>query len=146
MKKITYKDFARLLCDQFPGEDTPEQHLAVVCPSCGTVQSETSFTRAEVDEETIYRVLGFSCIGRYTDAIEAQVGEKTGRGCSYTLGGLFKLHTLVVVKEDGEERPSFEPAAPAQAQELRLLHQRDPDAITIRSRRSPDGRFFFSKA
>jgi hypothetical protein len=146
MKKITYEELLHQLSDQFPGEKTPESHLAVVCPLCGTVQSETSFTRAGVDGETIPRVIGFSCIGRYTNPIEAKVGEKTGRGCSYTLGGLFKLHILVVIMEDGEERPSFEPAHPAQAQELRLLHQRDPDAITIRSRRSPDGRFFFSNA
>jgi hypothetical protein len=145
MKKVTYEEFPHILADQFPGEVGQETHLSVVCPICGTVQSEVSFTRAGVDEDTIPRVIGFSCIGRYTGAVEDKVGEKIGRGRTYTLGGLFKLHNLVVIMENGDESPSFEIATPAQAQELRLLHLHDPDAITVRSRRSPDGRFFFSE-
>jgi hypothetical protein len=158
MKKVTYEEFLHILADQFPGEVGQETHLSVVCPICGTVQSEVSFTRAGVDEDTIPRAIGagvdedtipraigFSCIGRYTGAVEDKVGEKIGRGCTYTMGGLLKLHNLVVIMKNGDEIPSFEIATPAQAQELRLLHLQDRDAITVRSRRSPDGRFFFSE-
>ena len=38
------------------------------------------------------------------------------QGCDWTLGGMFQLHKLEVVTEDGEHYPRFEPCTPEEAQ------------------------------
>lgn len=43
----------------------------------------------------------YSCIGRWVK----------GRGCNWTLGGLFQIHETEVVNEDGKPIPVFEFAA-----------------------------------
>lgn len=47
--------------------------------------------------DSVQGFLGFSCIGRFD----------TSKGCNWTLGGLFKLHELEIVTEDGERYPRF---------------------------------------
>jgi len=82
-----------------------------VCPRCGAAQSIQDFLDAGVaaqsirdfvdagfDRETIEKVIGFSCIGRYAE----------GRGCDWTLGGLFKIHQVEVVADDGKRHPYFD--------------------------------------
>lgn len=61
----------------------------------------------EVDRED----LGFSCVGRFTQAGPPR-RKPDGRPCNWTLGGLFKLHTLEVVDEEGQAHPLFELATP----------------------------------
>ena len=64
----------------------------------------------------IEKVLGFSCVGRYLTAQEPKRGQTKdswpvkmkGGGCDWTLGGLFKLHNIVVINSKGEPTPMFE--------------------------------------
>lgn len=66
------------------------------CPQCGGIQSAQDFIDAGVEspESKFY----FSCIGRWVD----------GRGCDWTLGGLFQIHEAEVITNDGEICPVFE--------------------------------------
>jgi hypothetical protein len=65
------------------------------CARCGNVQSMEDF-KGLVDDPN--SVVHFSCIGRW----------KKGVGCDWTLGGLFQIHTLDVINEDGNSFPVFE--------------------------------------
>lgn len=105
-------------------QGVPGQHMACVCPRCGTVQSfadlldafaasdpaviSARFRRSATDPRLTF---GTSCVGRYS--------EKPARGCDWTLGGFLQLHRLLVTGGDagaGSE-PAFEPATPEQAVE-----------------------------
>jgi hypothetical protein len=66
------------------------------CPSCGNSQTFDEFVPL-MDKEKIESVLYFSCIGRW---------DKT-QGCDYTLGGLFVIANVYVIK-DGKEFPVME--------------------------------------
>lgn len=96
------------------------EHLALKCPVCGTVQSGASLIRAGAGTtmDEVERFLGFSCVGRFTDAGPHRKDTPPGRGCDWTLGGLFKVHELEVEMPDGTVHPSFEPATPDEAQAL----------------------------
>jgi hypothetical protein len=98
------------------------EHIAVKCPICGTVQSLTSLARAGVPEDKHENYIGFSCVGRFTNAGEWKKGEPPGRGCNWTLGGLFKLHKLEVINAKGEPQPYFEIATAEEAQALEKQH------------------------
>ncbi len=108
-------------------QGVPSEHLAVICPICQTVQSATDLIRAgagaSMDE--VERYLGFSCVGRWTNAGPFHSGKRRRapeqRGCDWTLGGLFRMHRLEVVSDDGKHHPRFEVASPEQAQ----LHMRE---------------------
>lgn len=97
------------------------EHVAVKCPICGTVQSLADFADAGVMADTAERQIAFSCIGRWTNSGRHQHGTPPGRGCDWTLGGLFQLHRLEVVTPDGKHHPRFEPATAEEAQ----AHERD---------------------
>ena len=92
-------------------------HAAFKCPMCKTVQSITSFTCAGADAETAEKYIGFSCIGRITGA-EGPRKAPDGNPCNWTLGGLFRLHEMEVIDEEGTSHPHFEVATPAEAQAL----------------------------
>ncbi len=62
------------------------------CPSCHHPQSAKDWEDNKIDKDTIQNQLGFSCIGRHVENI----------GCDWTLGGLFQIHTLEVIDDDGE--------------------------------------------
>jgi hypothetical protein len=64
---------------------------------------------------TVEKYIGFSCIGRFTNAGPHKTGEPPGRGCDWTLGGLFGLQKLEVVDEEGKHHPHFEPATAEEA-------------------------------
>ena len=59
------------------------------CPICGGVQTLQDFIDNGVDEPD--GKFYFSCIGRWVQ----------GRGCDWTLGGLFRIHKTEVIPEDG---------------------------------------------
>ncbi|QAU22862.1 hypothetical protein EO087_01725 [Dyella sp. M7H15-1] len=63
----------------------------------------------------VARYFGFSCVGRFTGAPGPR-NVPDGNPCDWTLGGLFSLHRLEVVTDDGVVHPCFEPATPEQAQ------------------------------
>jgi len=114
VRAIPLEDFHAALVAQGVGH---RMDLAFVCPMCGTVQSGRDLMAAGAGETfaEIERHLGYSCVGRWTEA-EAPRKEPDGKPCNWTLGGLFKLHTLEVITADGQHHPSFEPATPTQAQ------------------------------
>ena len=118
LRKITVEELhAEMKTQQVSSID----HVAFKCVICGTVQSLASFKRAGVEGEQAERYLGFSCVGRFTNAGAWNPKNKKRRkvaGCDWTLGGFFTLHRLIVVTPDGKEHPSFELASPAEAQAL----------------------------
>lgn len=71
-----------------------------VCPSCGTAQSAEDFYAAgfERGKGEVNKYLGFSCIGRFSK----------DKGCDWTLGGLFHIHTLEVIDDEGEKHMRFD--------------------------------------
>ena len=75
--------------------DDPRDWL-FICPRCGTEQCAWDFYEAGVKRKHIEGYLAFSCIGRFTDK----------KGCDWTLGGLFHIHTVEVVIGD-KRRPTF---------------------------------------
>jgi len=106
----------------FRAQGVPSREdIAVRCPMCRTVQSLRSLVAAGAGEsaDQVERFIGFSCVGRFSNAGSPPAsGDSGGKGCNWTLGGLFKTHKLVVVDEDGKEHPYFEPATPEEAQAL----------------------------
>ena len=66
-----------------------------VCAHCGEVQTMEDFAEAEIEKGN--QKVFFSCIGR----------EVVGRGCDWTLGGFFQIHTAEVIKGDGTKVPVF---------------------------------------
>lgn len=94
-------------------------HVALVCPICGCAQTAADLIEAGAGAtfDEVERFLGFSCVGRWTNAGPAR-RPNDGKPCDWTLGGLFRLHTLEVITADGDTHPRFEPASPAVAQAL----------------------------
>lgn len=105
-----------IFLDTLKAQGVPRDHLALICPRCRTVQSAADLIAAGAgsDFEAVERYLGFSCVGRFTGAGSPR-REPDGKLCNWTLGGLFQLHELVVVTDDGERHPRFMPATPEQA-------------------------------
>jgi hypothetical protein len=117
MRKISVNEFHEELHAQGV---SGREHLALKCPVCGTIQSGTSLIRAGAGTtmDEVERFLGFSCVGRFTDAGPHRKDTPSGGGCDWTLGGLFKLHELEVEMPDGTVHPTFEPASAEEAQAL----------------------------
>ena len=72
------------------------------CAMCGQEQSFQDFLDAGMTPEEAQSRAHFSCLGRWV----------TGRGCDWTLGGLFRIHTVEVETPDGKKTPVFEFADP----------------------------------
>ena len=89
-------------------------HTALICPACGTVQSIADHIKAGASPEEAERAIGFSCVGRRTNAGPPRK-KPDGKPCNWSLGGLLQIHTLTVVTEDGEKHPRFAFATPDQA-------------------------------
>lgn len=98
------------------------------CPICGTVQSSRSLIAARAGNsfDEVEGYIAFSCVGRWTGAGSHKLGTAPGRGCDWTLGGLFSLHRLAVDDGTGELRPCFEPASPEEAQRLAAWFAENP--------------------
>lgn len=114
MKTMTHPEYIAAL----KAQGVPREHLAFRCPMCGTVQSAHDLIAAGAGEdfEAIEGRLGFSCVGRLTGAGSPSSTKGQGIGCNWTLGGLFQMHELEVITEDGKHHPSFEPVTPEEAQ------------------------------
>lgn len=95
IRKITHKDWNTEGKKRF-GDDYKQWKF--VCPKCKTVQTFQDLIDAGINEESGQGYLGFSCIGRFS-ACE--------KGCDWSLGGLFKIHTLEIIMGD-HNRPVFE--------------------------------------
>jgi len=118
MKTLTLDEFHQACRAQ----GVPSEDIAVVCPMCGTVQScrDLVAAGAGADIDAVRAILGFNCVGRYTGAPGPRHSHD-GKPCNWTLGGLFKLHTLEIVTPDGLHHPIFELATPEQAQAHAVL-------------------------
>lgn len=112
MQTMTVDEFHAALRAQ----GVPRDHLALICPMCGVVQSATDLIAAGAgaDFDAVERYLGFSCVGRFTGAGSPRT-PKDGKPCDWTLGSFFRLHKLEVITPDGKQHPRFEVAAPEQA-------------------------------
>ena len=119
MRQISFAEWQAELEAQ--GTDGRE-HKAFVCPTCGTVQSMAMLRAHGVPDDKVEGQIGFSCVGRWTDAGEADFKKGQPRkgkvGCNWTLGGLFRLHKLEVTGPDGTVHPMFEIAPREAALEL----------------------------
>lgn len=117
MERITVEELhARFKAQGVSGR----QHIAVKCVMCGTVQSGQSFIAAGAgaDMDAVEKFIGFSCVGRFTNAGPHKKDTPPGRGCDWTLGGLFTIHRLEVETPDGKQHPFFEIASLEEAQQL----------------------------
>lgn len=116
MKTLTLDQFKQQLKDQ--GVELLD--FAFSCPMCGTIQSARLLIKsgAGEDYDAVSRVLGFSCVGRFTGKGSPSKESAEQQGCNWSLGGLFQTHTLEVITPDGEKHPHFEPATAEQAQSL----------------------------
>ena len=72
------------------------RHWKFKCVRCGHVQTWQDFKEAGLADAENY--MYYSCLGRWVK----------GRGCDWTLGGLFRIHTQEVITEDGHTIPTFE--------------------------------------
>lgn len=91
MKTITFEQLAEQGEELF-GKDKKEWRFR--CISCGECQTYNEFKAAGVEDPS--GLVHFSCIGRYVE----------GRGCNWTLGGLFTIHEKEVGR-DGKMHPVF---------------------------------------
>jgi hypothetical protein len=117
MRKITVEQFHTELKAQGV---SAREHTALKCPACGTVQSIALLLSQGCPAERVETQIGFSCVGRWNDAgPPSRDGKPAGAkpGCNWTLGGLFRIHTLEV-EMDGKVHPIFEPATADEAQAL----------------------------
>jgi hypothetical protein len=119
-------------------QGVPREFWAFVCPICGTVQSAEDLCRTGAGDsfKDVTKFLGFSCVGRFKpQGKDAFTGKHIpGDGCNYTLGGLFTIHTLTVVDDDGKEHPYFAIATPEQAQaHMREIEAADAKLLEVAS-------------
>lgn len=105
MKEIALKEWEALLKSQ----GVPLVDVTFECPRCKTLQSANDLIKAGAGKtlDEVQPFLGYSCVGRWTK----------DKGCDWTLGGLFQIHELVVVTEDGVKHPRFRPLTAAQQAE-----------------------------
>lgn len=68
------------------------------CPRCGNIQSIASVLEHNPSLKDPSNWIYVSCEGRHVP----------GHGCDWTLGGLFKIHTVEVVVDDEGTLPVFE--------------------------------------
>jgi hypothetical protein len=89
---IEYDSWISALKEKY-GEDSKKWKFK--CPSCGNEQSIEDFLSHNIEEpeNKVY----YNCIGRYVSGI----------GCDWTLGGLFKINKVSVLK-DAVVFPVFE--------------------------------------
>lgn len=120
MRSITREQFQHELKSQ-----GVKSHLdfAFRCPICKTIQSARDLIAAGAgtDFDGVESVLAFSCVGRWTGAGPHQKDAVPGRGCDWTLGGLFQRQELTVITESGKH-PRFELATPDEAQAHAAKH------------------------
>lgn len=111
-EEITVAEFkARMLAQGVSSQN----HTALICPACGTVQSIMDHLKAGATIDDAEHSIGWSCVGRRTGAGTPSKAIK-GKGCNWSLGGQLQIHELTVVTEDGKKHPRFAFATPEQAQ------------------------------
>lgn len=116
-RKLTQAELLAEARDRF-GADPLK--WAFVCPSCGDIANGEDFRQALAEHprtnrsgETVIAsdVVGQQCIGRTLGALEKSDDEYTGRGCTWTAGGLI-CGPWEIALPNGRTAYSF-PLAPA---------------------------------
>lgn len=112
MKTMTIDDL-HMACIEQANENL---QVAFKCPMCGCLQTGQDFidAGAATNSDQAMGYAGFSCLGRFTKA-EGPRKKPDGKRCNWTLGGLFQMHKLEVVTQDGQSHPHFELATKAEA-------------------------------
>lgn len=127
VERINSAEFKHRLQKQ---DVSAKRHWAFVCPICSTVQSVASLVAAGASPEEAAHLIGFCCEGRFTNAgpwpmacdiTPIAFARRKVRGCDWTLGGLFKIHTLEVISPEGDTSPWFSIATGQAARELESL-------------------------
>lgn len=93
MKTMTLKEWHDLGRKLY-GDDMKKWKFK--CVRCGHVQTAQDFIDLELDPNSYVH---FTCIGRFNQ-------KKVG--CDWTLGGLFSVHKVEIVDEEGNHHPTFE--------------------------------------
>ena len=116
MKTMTIDDL-RMACIEQANETL---QVVFKCPMCGCLQTGQDFidAGAATNSDQAMGYAGFSCLGRFTKA-EGPRKKPDGKRCNWTLGGLFQMHKLEVVTQDGQSPPHFELATKAEADAYR---------------------------
>jgi hypothetical protein len=114
MMTVTLEEYLQTL----KAQGVPKEHMAMICPMCGTIQSAHDLIAAGAGAtfDDVNGYLGYSCIGRFTHGQPPPKERGTQIGCNWTLGGLFRVNTYEVVTEDGQKHPRFAPATSEEAQ------------------------------
>lgn len=112
MRSISLSDFH----SELKAQGVKREDLAFRCPVCRTIQSARDLIAAGAGGsfDEVEKYIGFSCVGRFTNAGPARK-VPDGKPCDWSLGGLLRLHDLAVMTDAGE-RPTFEPVSPDEAQ------------------------------
>lgn len=107
-REITHAQFIA----EYRAQSDCREGIVFVCPACGTLQNARDLIAAGAGDtfEAVAGTVGFSCIGRTTGKGSASK-HAPGEGCNWTLGGLFRIHTLTVVDAEGVKHPHFELAS-----------------------------------
>ena len=99
-------------------------HYAFKCPTCGTIQSMALLIKEGCNPDKVENYIGFSCVGRFNNAgPPPSKDDKKNRdkiGCNWTLGGLFRLHKMEIIDDEGTAHPHFALATPEEAMELEI--------------------------
>jgi hypothetical protein len=106
MKSMTVEQFHAAIREQ--GAPSSKQSC-FTCPMCGTVQNMVDLINAGAGktEEDVNRLIGFSCVGRWTHHKPPAEVKGQQIGCNWTLGGLFSLHNFEVIDDEGKRNPHF---------------------------------------
>ena len=116
MRSITFDEFhAETATQGVTAED-----VAFRCPKCGTVQSARSLILAGAGSTlaNVGHLVGFSCVGVWTNAGPYEPGTPPGKGCDFKFGPERGLQQLEVRFDDGSCFAFFEIAKPEEAQLL----------------------------
>lgn len=114
-KTVTLEEFV----SQLKAQGLAKENAVLICPICKMPQSAADLIAAGAGEDfdSVEKYLGFSCIGRWLNAgcgltptRKPKKKEPVSYGCNWTLGGLFQLHELEVVDDEGKAHPRFVPA------------------------------------
>lgn len=120
METITLQEFQ----DRCRAQGVPREHMAFICPRCGTVQSMASLRSVGCPPENLEKAIGHTCEGVYCGVAGFRpfrtLRETPLRGCDFYLGPRHSQPDLVVTYRN-HSYGHFQVASPEEAQSLRKV-------------------------
>jgi hypothetical protein len=113
MKTLTLE----ALKQQLNNQNVERLDRALICPMCETVQSVRLLVTCHPEARKYF---GVECVGRFSGKGSPSNEKGKNHGCNWSLSGLFQMHNLEVITDDGQRHPHFDAASPEQAQELAI--------------------------